>query len=107
MDDEPSAIPGPGLAAQVACILEATARKPGNVHRFADFHDTSVLDYFLSAIAIAAPLDRARRDGVGRTVLAAITATREIVATNTNLGMVLLFAPLAAAAEGVRVRDGL
>ena len=30
---------GTGLCAQAACILEATARKPGNVHRYCDFDD--------------------------------------------------------------------
>jgi len=34
---------------------------------------------------------------VGLTVLQAIEATRQVVRTNTNLGIVLLLAPLAAA----------
>ena len=29
----------PGRLAQIACLLEVTARKPGNVHRFRDFED--------------------------------------------------------------------
>ena len=32
-----------GLFAQIACIWEATARKPGNVHRYHDFADTAAL----------------------------------------------------------------
>jgi triphosphoribosyl-dephospho-CoA synthase len=43
----------PGLCAQLACIWEASARKPGNVHRFRDFADASYLDYLASAAAIA------------------------------------------------------
>ena len=35
-DAEPLSV---GLCAQLACILEATARKPGNVHRYHDFDD--------------------------------------------------------------------
>ena len=31
--------------AQIACLLEVTARKPGNVHRFRDFDDVSYLDF--------------------------------------------------------------
>ena len=45
--------PGPGLLAQLACLLEVTARKPGNVHRYRDFDDATYLDFLLSAAAIA------------------------------------------------------
>jgi triphosphoribosyl-dephospho-CoA synthase len=41
-------------------------------------------------------MDRAGELGVGRTVLESIRATRKVVNTNTNLGIVLLSAPLAA-----------
>ena len=27
----------PGQLAQIACLLEVTARKPGNIHRYRDF----------------------------------------------------------------------
>jgi triphosphoribosyl-dephospho-CoA synthase len=87
----------PGECAQLACVLEATARKPGNVTRFADFDDLTYLDFVLSAAAIAGVMDRAAELGVGRTVLEALTATRRLVGTNSNLGMLLLLAPLAAA----------
>jgi triphosphoribosyl-dephospho-CoA synthase len=97
----------PGRIAELACILEATARKPGNVHRTADFEDTCYLDYLLSATAIVEPLDRARSEGVGWAVLRAIEATRRVVTTNTNLGMVLLFAPLAAVPEGEPLQAGV
>lgn len=87
-----------GQCAQIACILEATARKPGNVHRFADFEDASYLDFLLSATAIARPMDVHVR--VGEMVFASVEATRRLVATNTNLGMILLLAPLAVARAG-------
>ncbi len=98
----------PGLMAQIACILEATARKPGNVHRLADFPgDAHFLDFLLSAAAIAGPLDAARSIGVGASVEAAVEATRKVVATNTNLGMILLLAPLACVEDGRPLRDGV
>ena len=97
----------PGNLAQVACLLEATARKPGNVHRFRDFDDAHYLDFLLSASALVKPLDRARSDGVGVAILAAVEATRRIVSNNTNLGMILLLAPLAAVPEGVPLRSGV
>ncbi len=84
-----------GLCAQVACIWEATARKPGNVHRYCDFADTAYLDFLLSAAAIAPAMAAACHQQVGTTILEAIIATRRVVRTNTNLGIVLLLAPLA------------
>jgi triphosphoribosyl-dephospho-CoA synthase len=85
-----------GFCAQVACVWEATARKPGNVHRFCDFDDTSYLDFLLSAAALAPVLDAAVSRRLGETVLEAVQATRTVVPSNTNLGIVLLLAPLAA-----------
>jgi triphosphoribosyl-dephospho-CoA synthase len=97
----------PGTFAQVACLLEATARKPGNVHRFKDFSDSHYLDFALSALTIGAALDRAIERGVGAAVLDAVKATRRFVATNTNLGMILLIAPMAAVPEGLRLSEGI
>src|SRR5690606_9673682 len=105
---------GIGLLAQTACIWEATARKPGNVHRFADFEDLSYLDFLLSAAAIAPVMERAPTQRVGRTILESVEATRRVVSTNTNLGIILLLSPLAALpGDGVdqpameRLLDGL
>ena len=86
----------PGQMASMACLLEITAPKPGNVHRGADFDDLTFLDLALAAVAIGPAFDRAATRSVGATVLAAIEATRRVVATNANLGTVLLLAPLAA-----------
>lgn len=86
----------PGLYAQLACLWEATARKPGNVHRFADFADVHYLDFLLSALALGKVLDLAPQQPLSQTILDAVEATRQLVQTNTNLGMILLLAPLAA-----------
>src|SRR5579864_4212197 len=96
-----------GQLAQIACLFEVTARKPGNVHRFCDFADTNYLDFVLSAAAIVGPLDRARQIGLGPCVLEAVEATRQVVATNTNLGMILLLAPLAAVPDGIELERGV
>jgi triphosphoribosyl-dephospho-CoA synthase len=77
------------------------------VHRFRDFSDCTFLDFALSAQAIGPALDRARSEGVGTAVLAAVEATRSVVATNTNLGMILLLAPLAAIPDGTPTREGV
>ncbi len=88
-----------GSLASLACLLEATAPKAGNVHRGADFEDVGFGDFLLSAWGIAPAIDRAAIDGVGAAVRAGVEATRSLVGTNTNLGMLLLLAPLAAGAD--------
>src|SRR5215210_922256 len=103
----PAAKSSPGRLAQVACLLEVTARKPGNVHRSADFAGTHYLDFLLSAAAIGPSLDGARTLGVGRAILHAVEATRRVVATNTNLGMILLLSPLAAVPEEIALPRGV
>jgi triphosphoribosyl-dephospho-CoA synthase len=94
-----------GLCAQLACIWEATARKPGNVHRFADFEDTSYLDFLASAAAIAPVLETAGDRRLGATILEAVQATRRVTGSNTNLGIVLLLAPLAAVSVAEDLRQ--
>lgn len=95
-----SGLPPAAIAAayEAACRAELSALKPGNVHVRAAGHRMTVDDFTASAAAsapaIALPLGR-----VGARILAAIRATRAAVGTNTNLGIVLLCAPLAAAAE--------
>src|SRR5688572_8949412 len=93
-------LPG-GAAATLACIYEATAPKPGNVYPGADFADVSYADFVASAVVIGPIINQVAVQGVGRTVLEAVRATRSAVGTNTNLGTLLLIAPLAAAPAGV------
>ena len=85
-------------AAQLACVLEASAEKPGNVTPSHDFDDTSYEDMLRSGIALGAELGRAGERGVGDTVLAAVRASRDAAGANTNLGIALLLAPLSRAA---------
>ncbi len=96
-----------GLAAQLACIWEATARKPGNVHRYCDFEDVTYLDFIASAAAVGPVLERATDCCVGQTVLDGVRATRLVARTNTNLGMLLLLAPLAAVPREQSLRAGV
>lgn len=97
-----------GQRATLACVLEASAPKPGNVHPGAEFEDLRYADFVASALAIGPAMEHAAGQPLGRTVLEAVRATRRVVRTNTNLGTVLLLAPLAAVppheplASGVR-----
>jgi len=81
---------------QTACIWEAVARKVGNVHRAADFATTGLTDFLLSSAASARAFESATVNPVGLTVELATRATRDAVGQNTNLGILLLLAPLAA-----------
>jgi triphosphoribosyl-dephospho-CoA synthase len=81
-----------------ACRDEIEAPKPGNVHVFADGHGMTVRDFLRSAEAAALALT-SPSSPVGLRILAAVEATFAAAGMNTNLGIILLCAPLAAAAE--------
>ena len=87
-----------GEAFKAACRDELEAPKPGNVHVFADGHRMTADDFLRSAEAAAGPLSGPGAR-VGTRILGAVEATFAAVGTNTNLGIILLCAPLAAAAE--------
>jgi triphosphoribosyl-dephospho-CoA synthase len=86
-------------AAQLACLLEASAFKPGNVAPGRHFSDARYEDFLASAVAIGVPLAGAGTHGVGETARRAVEATRRWTRSNTNLGIVLLLTPLALAAQ--------
>lgn len=90
-----------------ACVLEATARKPGNVHPAASFSDVGYSDFVRSAYVVAPVLAATRQLGVGAAILTATSRTSAETPGNTNLGMVLLLAPLAAVDPGLSLRDGV
>jgi triphosphoribosyl-dephospho-CoA synthase len=97
-----------GAAATLACLYEATAPKPGNVHPHARFDDDlAYADFVASAVVIGPILDRARENGVGHSVRDAVRATHQTVGTNTNLGTLLLLAPLAAVPADQSLEEGI
>ena len=81
-----------------ACELDVKALKPGNVRVGIPAHGMSADDFLRSAQACASPLSQPDAS-VGQRVLGAIRCTRQVVHCNTNLGIVLLAAPLFRAAE--------
>ncbi len=85
-------------AVELACMVEVLAPKPGNVNRYHDFADTTCEDFLLSAWAAGPVFARAGSLAVGELIYRAREASRRFVAANTNLGIILLMAPLAKAA---------
>ena len=52
-------------------------------------------------------MQQARKCKLGSTILAAVEATRSLVGRNTNLGTILLLAPLASVARDTPLRKGV
>ncbi len=81
-----------------ACALDVQARKPGNVSIASPGHGMQAAHFLQSASAAAGPLC-APAAGVGERIEAALRASWSVVHCNTNLGILLLCAPVAAAAR--------
>jgi triphosphoribosyl-dephospho-CoA synthase len=80
----------------MACLLEAAAPKPGNVHPAAAFPDLSHGDLVAAAGAIGPVFERAGDEPLGSLILDAVRQSRRVTRSNANLGMILAIAPLAA-----------
>ena len=89
-----------------ACLTEIRSFKPGNVSLASPGHGMSARDFVASADAIAAVIALPGAS-VGRRILRAIEVTRAVVPFNTNLGIVLLCAPLAHAVVKASGESGL
>jgi triphosphoribosyl-dephospho-CoA synthase len=94
---------------QLACLLEVSAAKPGNVTPAHEFSDTTYADMVRSALALGPVFAhrRARERGVGELIADGVAATARVAGANTNLGIVLLFAPLVRAATSRREGESL
>lgn len=87
-----------------ACRQDVAVRKPGNVSLASPGHDMVAAQFLASAEAASAPLF-CPAAAVGKRIEAAVRATRATVGCNTNLGIILLCAPIAAAAENASESD--
>ena len=83
-------------AFKAACMAELEALKPGNVHIFADGHGMTVQDFIASADAVSVVIAQPNLT-LGERILQSVQATQDAVHMNTNLGMILLCAPLIQA----------
>ena len=92
---------------QLACQREVQSPKPGNVSPGNDFADATVADFLASADAIAPVMAMAFERPLGTTILDCVEATRQVVRHNTNLGIILLIAPLAAVPPSKSLAEGI
>ena len=81
-----------------ACEVDVQAFKPGNVSIYAEGHNMTVADFRVSAKVSAEPLCNPDYS-LGEKIYYAVKATREAVGCNTNLGIILLCAPLIQACD--------
>ncbi|BCX81861.1 triphosphoribosyl-dephospho-CoA synthase [Methylomarinovum caldicuralii] len=81
-----------------ACRLDVEAFKPGNVSVYAEGHGMRVA-HFLRSAEVSAPWLCRFDLSLGERIYRAMRATLDAVGCNTNLGIVLLAAPLLAAAS--------
>jgi triphosphoribosyl-dephospho-CoA synthase len=81
-----------------ACALDVQARKPGNVSNASAGHRMHAEQFIQSAAASVESLCSPAAP-VGERIESAVRATRAVVQCNTNLGIVLLCAPIVAAGE--------
>lgn len=91
---------------QLACLLEVAAAKPGNVTPAQDFSDMTYADLVRSGLVLGPVFARRRalRRSVGQLIADGVSETARVTEANTNLGIVLLFAPLVRA-EATRRAD--
>ncbi|HML04696.1 MAG TPA: triphosphoribosyl-dephospho-CoA synthase [Methanobacterium sp.] len=101
-----------GKIAQIASVLEVSGHpKPGNVHRTQDFDDMIFEDFLISGIVIGDFMKKAAERGkkykddyslhkirLGEIIKEAVFETDKWIGNNTNLGIIILLAPLSAAA---------
>lgn len=81
-----------------ACELDVGVRKPGNVSAASAGHGMRDEMFIASARAAAGPLFEPGTR-VGERIEAAVAATWAVAGCNTNLGIILLCAPIALAVE--------
>ena len=81
-----------------ACELDVAVRKPGNVSLASPGHGMQAAMFIASAQAAAGPLFEPGAR-VGERIEAAVAATWAVAGCNTNLGILLLCAPIAKAVE--------
>lgn len=89
-----------GNLARISCILEISARKPGNVSAFYDFEDVKYENFVYGGIFIGNAVEKAFIDGykgkilIGKRIYDFVKEVKIFNNTNTHFGIALLFIPI-------------
>lgn len=83
------------MAAEIACLMEVGAEKPGNVTPTRRFKDLGLEHFLLCSVAVGTVLRSDLDRPIGEIIYRMVQETRRLCGTNVNLGIILLFAPLA------------
>jgi len=86
-------------ASQIACCLEVSSFKPGNVHRNRDYKDIKYHHFLLSGIAFGNVVYEASQDNkdIGKYIKSAVIESKKWSPTNANLGIIMLHMPIGMA----------
>ena len=85
-------------------LTEVYALKPGNVSRYSAGHDMTV-DDFVNSARLVTPILCQPELSFGERILESVKITQREIGCNTNLGMLLLFAPVILAVEKTNLSD--
>ena len=94
--------------AQIASVLEVSGwPKPGNVHRTRNYDDMAFEDFIISGVVIGDTMEEVANQSkemddlsnaeLGKFILQAVDETNKWIETNTNLGIMMMCIPIAAA----------
>jgi triphosphoribosyl-dephospho-CoA synthase len=92
-------------AVQIASLLEASTAKPGNVYPNKSFKDLNYHHFLYSSAAVFPAFLNLEHKSVGEIILKGVKETHSFIRTNTNLGILLLTSPLAAAYVSLRQKN--
>ncbi|ENN95750.1 triphosphoribosyl-dephospho-CoA protein [Methanocaldococcus villosus KIN24-T80] len=86
-------------ASQIACCLEVSSLKPGNVHRNRDYKDIKYHHFITSGIAFGNIIYLASKDNknVGYYIKRAVIESKKWSPSNANLGIIILHIPISMA----------
>ena len=87
---------------KLVCYAEIDALKPGNVHKYSFGHGMTAKDFYKSANIISNYLTQ-KNSNFGKKILKCVLEIKKEIKQNTNLGIILLLAPVIS----ILLNDGI
>jgi len=89
---------------KLSCYAEMDSLKPGNVHKYSSGHGMSIKDFYASADIIANYLTK-DNSHFSKKILKCVKEIKKRIKQNTNLGIILLLAPIVSIILEVGILD--